>query len=138
MPTVPGRVRAAADRFRQRPPGLGPPGPNPLFFAVLAALVVAVIAGIAAGDNEIVSSNLVYRLVVGGIVLAVLYGVIAIVWLAWHRRVLKRLNVAGTGAEAPGQETAAELSARDEEIKEFMDTTTKAIEELDSRTDPDA
>ena len=137
MPTLPERVKAAANHFRHRPPGLGQPGPNPLFFAVVAAVVVAVIVGIAAGDDEIVGSNLVYRLVVGGIALAVLYGAIAMVWLAWHRRVLKRLSVAGTGGEAPDQETASEISARDEDIKEFMDTTTKAIEELDSRSRPD-
>ena len=129
-------VRSVAGKFQQRPPGLGPPGPNPLFFGVIAALVLGIVAGlIAGGEHEVVQSNAVYRLVVGAIVFVVFYGVVAALWLAWHRRTFKKVSVAGAGAEAPSQETAGEVSKRDEEIKDFMETTTEAIEELDARTD---
>jgi hypothetical protein len=130
MPKPAERVKDAAKRFRQRPPGLGPPGLNPLFIAVLAATIVALLAGLTAGDAELLQSNLIFRFVVGGVVLAILYGVIAVTWLAWHRRLLKRLNIGAAGGETPDQESAKEISQRDEEIKDFMDTTTNAIEEL--------
>ena len=130
MPNPAEKLKAAADRFSHGPPGLGRPGFNPLFLGVLIAVLLALIAGLEAGNDELLKSNLVYRFVVGGVVCAVLYAVVTVSWLAWHRRVLKRLNVAGTGGETPDQGTAQELSDRDEEIKEFMETTTKAIGEL--------
>jgi hypothetical protein len=134
MPTLPQRLRAATGRFKGQPPGLGPPGPNALFFAVCAAVLLGLLAGVfAGGQDEIARSNLVYRLVVGSIVFAVVYAVVVILWLAWHRRALKKLNVGPAGGETPDQSTGAEIAGRDEEIKEFMETTTNAIENLDER-----
>jgi hypothetical protein len=107
---------------------------NPLFLAVCGALIVGLVAGLLAGDeHELVYSNLVYRLAIGGIVAALLYGVVVVVWLAWHRRALKRLNLGPAGAETPDQSTEAEVSARDEEVTEFMNWATTAIDDLDKR-----
>lgn len=137
MAPLPERLKAVRDRDRRLPPGLGPPGLNPLFLAVVVAAVCGVAAGIGAdGKAELVDSNLVYRMAIGAMVLAILYAVIAIAWLAWHRRVLKKLNVGAVGGETPDQATATEITSRDDEINEFMETTTKAIAELYERTKP--
>jgi hypothetical protein len=105
-----------------------------LFFGVLLAALLALGAGIDADNHsEIVDSNLLYRLIVGAIVFAILYAAAVIGWLAWHRRTLKKLNVGPAGGETPDQATGGEISARDEEIKEFMETTTKVVAELDAR-----
>src|SRR3954451_8048248 len=88
-------------RNRRRPPALGPPGLNPLFWGVVLSLACGGVAGALAGDATILHSNLLFRLVVGGAVTAVAYAVVVVLWLAWHRRTLKRFGAAGANAEAP-------------------------------------
>lgn len=134
MPALPDRLREAAQGFSARPPGLGPPGPNPLFFGVLLSLLLGTLVGAFAGEgNRVAGSDLLYHLSVGGVAAAAFYAVVVVLWLAWHRRALKKLNLGLGSGETPGQDTAGEVTARDEEIKEFMETTTAAIEDLNSR-----
>jgi predicted ABC-type sugar transport system permease subunit len=80
--------------LRMRPgPGLGRPGPNPLFFGVLVAVGLGGAAAAVASDKTtVVHSNLVFRLIVGGIMAAVAYGVVAALWFAWHRRTFAKLG----------------------------------------------
>lgn len=113
--------------------GLGPPGPNPLFFGVLLALIVGVAAAVeGSGTKSVLGSNLVFRIVVGGISFVVAYGIVAALWFAWHRRTFKGVNLAGVGAQAPEQ-LESETTARDDEIAEFMRATTAAIDDLNRR-----
>lgn len=124
-----------ATQKRLRPSGLGPPGPNPLFFGVLGALAIGAVAGVTSSDTKtLLVSNLVFRLAVGGIAFAVTYGVVAAIWFAWHRRTFKGIRVAGSGADAPDQ-IESETNARDAEVAEFMETTAAAIEDLNARLD---
>jgi hypothetical protein len=121
--------------LRLRPPGLGPPGPNPLFFGVVVALAIGVVAGVtSSGTKTLLGSDLVFRLAVGGIAFVLTYVVVAAVWFAWHRRTFKAIHLAGAGADAPEQ-IESETNARDDDIAEFMETTTAAIEELNARLD---
>ncbi len=119
-------------------PGLGRPGPNPLFFGVIAAIALGVVVAASTGDAKLLHSNLVFRVVVGGIVSAVAYGAVAAIWFAYHRRTFQSLNVAGSGAQAPDQGTAEDLRARDEELKEFMETATDALAELVDRVEDES
>jgi hypothetical protein len=67
------------------PQGLGDPGPNPLFFAVLAGIALAVAAALAAGDDApaaALHSNLVFRIQVGAIAALAAYAIAAALWLA--------------------------------------------------------
>ena len=112
-------------------PGEGPVGPNPLFFGVLGAIALGVVAAVLAGDAKVLQSNLVYRLIVGGVTTTIAYGVVAILWFAWHRLTLERLGVAGANAQAPAQQ--AEITARDQEVGEFLERTTEVVEDLDER-----
>lgn len=124
-----------AAQIRLRPSGLGPSGPNPLFFGVLAALVAGAGAGATSSDSKaLLGSNLIFRFVVGGIVFVVIYGVVAAIWFAWHRRTFKGVRVAGSGADAPEQ-IESETTARDNDIAEFMEKTTAAIDDLNARLD---
>jgi type VI protein secretion system component VasK len=118
-----------------KPPGRQepPPGPNPLFVASVIAVIIAVLAALLAGDSKVVHSNLVYRLIVGGIVFAVIYSVVAILWHAWHRKTLQKFGVGPASGEAPEQPVAKEISARDQDVQEFMETTTDAVEDIDKR-----
>lgn len=117
-----------------KPPraGLGPAGFNPLFVGVLLASVVAVIAGAKAGDHTLLGSGIVFHLVVGGITFAVLYGLVALLWLAWHKRLIQKVGVGPASGEAPTDQSTEEewADTRDAEIETFMETTTKAIDEL--------
>jgi hypothetical protein len=114
---------------------MGRPGPNPLFFGVLSAVVLGVVAAVlASGERTIAHSNLIFRLAVGGIAAAVAYGVVAALWFAWHRRTFKGLRIAGSGADAPEQ-IEHETAARDDDIAAFMAATTAAIEDLNARID---
>lgn len=120
-------------RAPKKPNGLGPPGPSPLFFCVLLVVAVAAVAAFLAGNSEVADSNLIYKLIVGGIVLAVGYAVVAVLWFAWHRRTVKRLGVGPASGEAPDQPAQREVTARDHEVQEFMETTTDAVQDLDDR-----
>jgi hypothetical protein len=108
------------------------PGPNPLFWGTVGAIALGAIAAVSAGgEHKVAESNLVYRLIVGGIVLAIGYSVVAILWYAWHRKTLQRLGVGPASGEAPHQRE--EVTKRDEEIQEFMETTTDAVADLEIR-----
>ncbi len=125
---------AGEERSSGRTTGLGAGGPNPLFFGVVFAVIVGLVGGIlSTGSKTLLSSNLVFRVVVGAILFLVAYGVVAALWFAWHRRTFKGLKAGGVGVEAPDQALDDETSARDTEVAEFMATTTKAIEELATR-----
>lgn len=115
--------------------GLGPSGPNPLFFGVLLALALGIVTGLEGGNRKtLLASNVVFRLAVGMVAFAVVYLVVAALWFAWHRRTFKGIRLAGSGADAPEQ-LESETNARDEEIAEFMQNTTAAIEDLNARLD---
>jgi hypothetical protein len=121
-------------------PRLSPPqhrataeaGPNPLFWGTVGAVALgAVAAALAGGQPRIAESNLLYRLVVGGIVLAIAYGVVAILWFAWHRKTLQKVGVGPASGEAPDQDI--EVTKRDDDIQEFMETTTEVVADLEDR-----
>jgi hypothetical protein len=57
---------------------------------------------------------------------------VVILWLAWHRRTLKKLRIGPASGEAPDAVTEEEL-ARDDEVQHFMDATTDAVQDLDER-----
>ena len=121
-------------RLERAPPvRVAEPGPNPLFWGSVVVLVPAVVAALLAGGAEVLQSNLVYRLLVGGITFAVGYGVLAVLWHAWHRRTLAKLGIGPAIAEAPEQPPPEEISARDREIQQFMEETTNAVADLDVR-----
>jgi hypothetical protein len=66
--------------------------PHPFFFAFVAAVVLGAIAsGFAGGDapGYALHSNLVYRLEVGGVVLAFAYVLAVAGWLAWQGRAMR-------------------------------------------------
>lgn len=85
-------------------PGLGEPGANPLFFGVLIALTLGLVAGLtSSGTTTLLRSNLVFRVAVGGIVAGVAYVAVAAVRFAWHRRTFKGFRGPGFGADAPEQ-----------------------------------
>jgi hypothetical protein len=124
-----------ADQEPRKPQGLGPPGPNPLFFGVTGAIGAGLLAAVtSSGTKTLIGSNLVSRLAVGLIVFGVAYAVVAALWFAWHRRTFKGVHGPGFGADAPDQ-IDAETNARDEKIAAFMETTTAAIDELNARVD---
>lgn len=124
-----------ATQRRRRPSGLGPSGPNPLFFGVLLALAIGAVAGaVSSSSKTLLASNLVFRFVVGGVAFGVTYVVVAAIWFAWHRRTFKGIRLAGSGADAPEQ-LDSETDARDDEITEFMEKTTEAIDDLNRRLD---
>jgi hypothetical protein len=79
------------------------------------------------------SSNLVFRILVGSIAAAVWYAAVGALYLAWHQRLFRRFGAAGANVEPPAQETAEEISARDHEIHEFMATTTRVVEDLSAQ-----
>jgi hypothetical protein len=112
------------------PPDQGP-GPNPLFFGVLAAVVIGMAFGAVAGDGELLHSNLLFRFVVGGAVAAILYITAAAMWLAWHRRTFTKLRIASSGVDAP--DVREEVRKRDLEVAEFMGATTQALEDVGRR-----
>lgn len=107
------------------------PGLNPLFCGVGLAVILGIVAGSLAGDDDLLQSNLVFRAVCGGVVGSIGYGVVAALWLAWHRKTFAKLNVLGSGVEA--EQAELETTARDREIAEFMGATTKALEEVERR-----
>jgi hypothetical protein len=109
------------------------PGPNPLFFGILAAVAAGLILGAAAGDGRVLESNLLFRVVAGAAGFAVAYLVVAALWLGWQRRLFKRVHVATSGVDMPDDAVQREVTARDREVSEFMGATTKAVEELDRR-----
>jgi hypothetical protein len=116
------------------PPGLGPPGPNPLFFGVLGGLVLGNLAGLWVGDGEpaaALHSNFVFRIEVGVIVALVAYVGAAALWLAWHRSLFQRLTLGGAGLETPEQKD--DLAARDARIELFMEETTDTLLRLSER-----
>lgn len=116
-------------------PGLGPAGVNPLFLGVLIGALVSAYAGFRAAKHEILHSVLVFHLVVGGIAFVVIYGVVALLWLAWHRRLIQKIGVAGASGETPeNQESVDELAdERSDDIKEFMATSTDTFEKMEKR-----
>ena len=118
------------------PQGLGQPGPNPLFFAVAAGLVLGAIGGLSAGDNApaaALHSNLVFRIQVGAIVALVAYWSAAALWLAWHRTLFQRMGLGATGLEPPEQKEAIE--ERDTKVEEFMARTTETLQDLVTRVE---
>ena len=94
-------------------------------------MLLGVVAAASAGDAEIVSSNLVYRLVVGMIVFGVAYALIAVLWHAWHRKTLQKGGVGPASLEAPDQ--TVEIRTRDAEVQEFMETATDVVDDLEKR-----
>lgn len=117
-------------------PGLGPPGPNPLFFGVLGGLVLGIVAGLLAGDGEpaaALRSNLVFRIEVGLVVALVAYVGAAALWLAWHRSLFQRLTLGGAGLETPDQKD--DVAERDAGIKLFMEETTDTLLKLSERVE---
>lgn len=116
-------------------PRTGEPGFNPLFVGVLLAVVLGVIAGLFAGDSTLLRSNLVFRFVVGGVVAAIAYAIIAALWLAWHRQLVKKLGIAGQNFEPGNPAKEAEVRNRDLEVAEFMGASTEATEELKRRVE---
>lgn len=116
-------------------PGLGPAGFNPLFGAVLVGTIVSAIAGFTAGKHELLHSRTVFHLAVGGITFLIVYAVIALLWLAWHRRLVQKIGLAGASGEVPeNQETVEELTdTRSDEITEFMATSTDTFEQIERR-----
>lgn len=129
-----GKKRSGRKVRTRQPAGLGPPGFNALFLGVVIALVAGLAAGDRAGGSTLLKSNLVFRTVVGGVAFGIVYCVVAALWFAWHRRTFQKLGAGTASAEAPAnQATETEVAARDEDITDFMDTTTGAIEELDRR-----
>lgn len=91
------------------PQGLGQPGPNPLFFAMLVALCLGSLAGATAGDgapSAALRSNLVFRIEVGAVAALTAYWAAAALWLAWHRTLFRRMGVGTAGVESPEQNEA--------------------------------
>jgi hypothetical protein len=124
----------AAQKQRGKPAGLGPPGLNALFVGVCGAVIIGVVAGASSSNTKkVLGSNVVFRLVVGGIVFAIAYAAVAALWFAWHRRTFKGLHLGGIGADAPAQDVDSETAARDQDIAAFMETTTEAIADLSAR-----
>lgn len=114
--------------------------PNPLFFGLLAVTVLALVVASAIPPQETalgLNSHLVYRVEVGVLMWLVGYLVLAGLWLAWHRRLFKRLPVPGLGgAESPEgdmEEAANELDAARTEMEEFRSTTKDALMILGER-----
>jgi hypothetical protein len=106
---------------------------NPLFFGTAGALLVGIAVGAFAGEATLLHSNLLFRVVVGGAVAAVLYVAVVALWLAAQHRTFKKIGVAGANVEPGDEANAQEIGQRDREVAEFMGTTTKAIEELERR-----
>jgi hypothetical protein len=118
------------------PQGLGQPGMNPLFFAMLSGLALGVLAGLAAGDGApaaALRSNLVFRIEVGAIAAIAAYWAAAALWLSWHRTLFARMGVGGAGVESPGQKQA--VIERDTKVEEFMSRTTETLDDLVGRVE---
>lgn len=110
--------------------GLGPPGPNPLFFGILLGLALGLTAGLAVEPEDpaaALESEFVFRLVVGLAVAMISYWAAAALWLGWHRRLFQRFGVGSATAEAPAQQ------ARDESIGAFVEETTEALDKLEQQ-----
>lgn len=115
------------------PQGLGPPGHNPLFWAVVAGMLLGLLAGLLVHGREpaaALHSELVFRIEVGLIVAVVSYWGAGALWLAWHQTLFKRLGFGGAGAEPPEQKAVEE---RDEKLEEFMAATTETLAEHTER-----
>jgi hypothetical protein len=116
------------------PQGLGEPGANPLFFAVLTGIGLAVAAALGAGDQApsvALHSNMVFRVEVGLVVALATYFAIGALWLAWHRTLFHKIGFGNAGAESPEQkETVAE---RDAKLEDFMAETTETLDNLEGR-----
>lgn len=111
------------------------PGLNSLFVGVVACVAVGGLAAGFAGESELLHSNIVFRIVVGGVVAAICYAVVAALWLGWHRKLIAKLGIGVANLETGQAETEKEVTARDLEVAEFMGTTTNAIEELKRRVE---
>jgi hypothetical protein len=111
------------------------PGPNPLFFGVLAVVALGILAGALAGDGTLLNSNLVFRIAVGGAVAGAGYIIVVVAWLAWHRRTMTKFGFAGQTMEAGASPETLEITERDLEVAQFMGTATEAIDELRRRVE---
>ncbi|MDQ4105615.1 MAG: hypothetical protein M3157_00355 [Actinomycetota bacterium] len=107
---------------------------NPLFWAVVFVVVVAVLAACMAGDeapSTALYSNIVFRVEVGAVTAFVLYVAAGALWLGWHKTMFKRIGFSAANVETPEQQ--AEITKRDDDINKFMDKTTKAVAGLEER-----
>jgi len=119
----------APETRTKAPQGLGPPGPNTLFWGVLAGIGAGVIAGLLVEGREpavALKSELVFRIEVGVIVAVVAYWAIGALWLAWHQTLFRKLGFGGAGAEPP--ETREAIEQRDEKVEDFMETTAETLQ----------
>lgn len=114
--------------------------PHPFFFLVLALLGAGAVIGALAGERApsfALYSELIYRMEVAAAVLAAGYALGVMLWLAWHGRTLRRVELPIIGAlETPEAELdAAATGVRDlaEQTSAALDAHDEAIAELDAR-----
>jgi hypothetical protein len=115
-------------------------GPHAFFWVTCAILALGLLAAGTAGSRApsfALLSEVVYRIEIGAVVVAVSYGVAVMLWLAWHGRTLRRVELPGIGAlETP----VADLDAAARDVQalatgaaERLDGHDAAIAELDLR-----
>jgi hypothetical protein len=110
------------------PQGLGPPGSNPLFWGVLLAVVLGLVAALRVDPQTpkvALESEFLFRLIVGLAVAFVAYWVAAALWLAWHRTLFRRIGLGNASMETPEQQQA--LTERDQKLSEFVETAPETL-----------
>ena len=111
-------------------PGHKSPGPNPFFFAVLAAIPAAIFLGLKVGQQgTIAGSELALTVAASAIAFGLLYALLVIVREAWRRKAVT-LGLPLGGKVEPQQEAADPKLAQHEAITkqaEAMEGVTSSI-----------
>jgi hypothetical protein len=116
------------------PSGLGTPGWNPLFVAVLITVGIAIAAGAAAGTAKpatALHSNFIFRVEVAVVVAFAWYWAAGALWLAWHRTLFERMGLGNAGTLTPKQNETIEQ--RDEQVEKAVQETTETLENFRQR-----
>jgi hypothetical protein len=104
-------------------------------FISLGALAALVVDGIA--PSFALRSVLVYRIEIGAVVVAAGYALSVMLWLAWHGRTLRRVELPGVGAfETPVADldaAARDVEALAQSAAERLDGHDADIADIDAR-----
>jgi hypothetical protein len=114
--------------------------PHPFFYLSAGIAVLGLVAALLAASHApsfALKSVLVYRLEIGAAVIVAGYGLSVMLWLAWHGRTLRRVELPGIGAlEAPVADldaAARDVAALAQSAADRLDGHDADIAELDAR-----